>query len=113
MRMRQPTAPMMQHELFANPNPRSRRAFPLVVVLQADVAVGETRLVAPLALHAGPLARTPSRALPVIDHDGGRYAVALPLISALPRNQLRIALGSLASYRDDLTRALDWLFFGI
>jgi toxin CcdB len=103
----------MQHDLFANPNPRSRRAFPLVVVLQADVAVGETSLVAPLALHAGPLARTASRALPVIDHDGGRYAVALSLISALPRNQLRIALGSLASHRDDLTRALDWLFFGI
>jgi hypothetical protein len=105
--------PTMQHELFVNPNARSRRAFPLVVVLQADVAEGETRLVAPLAPHAGPLAQVASRALPVIQHDGSQYAVALPLVSALPRNQLRLALGSLAAYRDDLTRALDWLFFGI
>ena len=77
------TMPMMQHDLFANPNPRSRRAYPLVVVLQADAAEGETRLIAPLAPHAGPLASGTSRALPVIGHNDRRYAVALPLISAL------------------------------
>ena len=104
---------MMQHDLFANPNPRSRRAYPLVVVLQADAAEGETRLIAPLAPHAGPLASGTSRALPVIGHNDRRYAVALPLISALPRNRLRTPVGSVASYRADLTRALDWLFFGI
>ena len=103
----------MQREMFANPNARSRRAFPLVAVLQADIAESETRMVAPLAPHAGPLARIASRALPLIEHAGGRYAVALPLISALPRRQLQSALGSIAHYRDDLTRALDWLFFGI
>jgi hypothetical protein len=103
----------MQHELFPNPNARSRRAYPLVVVLQPDIAEGESRLVAPLAPHTGPLTRATSRALPLVDHDGGHYAVALPLISSLPRNQLRHAVGSLAQYRGDLTRALDWLFFGI
>jgi toxin CcdB len=105
--------PIMQHDLYANPNPRSRRAFPFVVVLQADVTEGDTRLVAPVAPHAGPLARTASRALPVIDHDDKRYAVTLPLISSLPRRQLRNPLGSLTPYRDDITRALDWLLFGI
>ncbi len=103
----------MQHELFPNPIARSRRAFPFVVVLQADIAEGETRLIAPVAPHSGPLASATSRALPLIGHDGNQYAVALPLISALPRNQLRTAVGSLASYRDEITRALDWLFFGI
>ena len=103
----------MQHELFANPNPRSRRAYPFVVVLQADIAEGNSRLVAPLAPHTGPLASAESRALPLIDHDHKRYAVALPLISNLPQNQLRNAVGSIVHYRDDITRALDWLFFGI
>jgi toxin CcdB len=107
------TIPIMQHDLYANPNPRSRRAYPLVVVLQADVAEGETRLIAPLAPHVGPFASAASRALPLIDHDDKRYAVTLPLISSLPRNQLRNAIGSIASHRDDITRALDWLFFGI
>jgi toxin CcdB len=103
----------MQHELFANPNARSRRAYPLVVVLQSDIAEGESRLVAPLAPHTGPLTRAASRALPLVDHDGEHYAVALPLISSLPRNQLRHTVGNIAQYRDGLTRALDWLFFGI
>ena len=64
--------------------------------LQADVAEGETRLIAPLAPHIGPLASAASRALPLIDHDDKRYAVTLPLISSLPRHQLRNPVGSLA-----------------
>ena len=103
----------MQHDLFANPNPRSRRAFPFIVVLQADIAEGDSRLIAPLAPQVGPLASAASRALPIIDHDDKRYAVTLPLISSMPRHQLKTSVGSLASYRADITRALDWLFFGI
>jgi toxin CcdB len=103
----------MQHELFPNPNARSRRAYPLVVVLQSDIAEGESRLVAPLAPHTGPLTRAASRALPLVDHDGEHYAVALPLISSLPRNQLRHTVGNIAQYRDGLTRAPDWLFLRI
>ena len=37
--------------------------YPFVVVLQADFAEGETRLIAPLAPHIGPLASAASRAL--------------------------------------------------
>ncbi len=103
----------MQHDLHANPNPRSRRAYPFIVVLQADVTEGDTRLIAPLAPMLGPFAGATGRALPRVDHEDKRYVVTLPLISSLPRNRLRHAIGSLASYRDDITRALDWLFFGI
>jgi hypothetical protein len=103
----------MQHDLFPNPNGRSRRAYPFVVVLQADMAEGERRLVAPLAPYIAPFTSAESRAIPVIEHDARHYAVALPLISAMPRIVLRRAVGSLAEYRADITRALDWLFFGI
>jgi toxin CcdB len=106
--------PIMQHDLYSNPNARSRQAFPfVVVVLQADLAEGDRRLVAPVAPYVGPFTSAQSRALPLIEHDAKRFAVALPLISSLPRNMLRRAVGSLAAYRDDITRALDWLFFGI
>jgi toxin CcdB len=105
--------PIMQHDLYSNPNTRSRRAFPFVVVLQADLAEGDRRLVAPVAPYVGPFTSAQSRALPLIEHDAKRFAVALPLVSSLPRNMLRRAVGSVAAYRDDITRALDWLFFGI
>ena len=55
----------------------------------------------------------PVARLPLIDHDGRRYAVTLPLISALPDTNCETPVGSMAPYRDDITRALDWLFFGI
>ena len=103
----------MQHDLYPNPNARSRRAYPLLVVLQSDYAEGDRRLIAPLAPYVSPFTSTASRALPVVEHDTKRFAVALPLISSLPRSMLRGAVGSLADYRADITRALDWLLFGI
>ncbi len=103
----------MQHELYANPNARSREPYPYIVVLQADAADGESRLIAPLAPHTGPFTSAVSRALPVIEHDGRRYAVALPIISTMARNRLTTAVGSIAQHRAEISRALDWLFFGI
>jgi mRNA-degrading endonuclease toxin of MazEF toxin-antitoxin module len=82
------------------------------VVLQADVVAADTRIVAPLAttvIKPAPL----SRALPLVPHDGRDYVVMMRLIGVLPARQLRQPVGSIAHYRDDLTRALDWLFFGI
>jgi hypothetical protein len=35
------------------------------------------------------------------------------LLGLVPARFLRHPIGSIAQHRDDLTRALDWLFFGI
>jgi hypothetical protein len=101
----------MQHDLFANPNRRERSGFPLIVVLQADVAEGTYRLVAPLT---GTTALAPkSRLMPVVEHCGSSYLVVLNLMTTIPLRLLRHPVGSIAQYRDDLTRALDWLFWGV
>ncbi len=100
----------MQHELFVHPNKRARTSYPLIVVLHADVAEGDERIVAPLTnAMPGP----PSRMRPLIRHDGGDFIVLMRLLGLVPLRLLRHPVGSIASYRDDLTRALDWLFFGI
>jgi hypothetical protein len=101
----------MQHDLFVNPNRRERLGFPLLVQLQANVVEGGYRIVAPLtAITEGvPI----NRLLPVVEHDGQRYAVLFNLITNLSRRLLRHPVGSIAQYRDDLARALDWLFLGI
>jgi toxin CcdB len=100
----------MQHELFVHPNKRARPSYPLIVVLHADVAEGEERIVAPLT---GAVAGAPSRMRPLIRHDGGEFVVLMRLLGLVPIRLLRHPVGSIASYRDDLTQALDWLFFGI
>ena len=100
----------MQHDLFVHPNRRTRAVYPLIVVLQADVAEGEERIVAPLTYSsAGP----GSRLRPVVMHDGEHFMVIMRLLGLVPARLLRHPVGSIAPYRDDLTRALDWLFFGI
>jgi toxin CcdB len=100
----------MQHDLFVHPNSRMRASYPLVVVLQADVAEGDGRIVAPLSRS---ITEPPSRMRPLIHHDGDQFIVIMRLLGLLPVRLLRRPVGSIAQYRDDLTRALDWLFFGI
>jgi len=102
----------MQHDLFVNPNRRARSIYPLVVVLQADVADAETRIVAPLTTTAI-VPNPPTRALPMVEHDNKHYVVMMRLVGVLATRNLQTAVGSIAQYRADITRALDWLFFGI
>src|ERR1700753_2990 len=99
----------MQHELFVHPNKRVRMAYPLLVVLQADVAEGDERIVAPLTYASG---QTPSRMRPLVSHGGEDFMVVMRLLGVVPARFLRHPVGSIAAYRDDLSRALDWLFFG-
>lgn len=102
----------MQHELFANPDRRARAVYPLVVVLQADVVEGDTLVVAPLTTTAI-VPNPPTRVLPLVTHDNRDYVVIMRLIGVLPTRRLGQPVGSIDRYRDDITRALDFLFFGI
>lgn len=100
----------MQHDLFVHPNTRARTVYPLIVVLQADVAEGSERIVAPLTLA---LASQTSRMRPLVHHDGENFIVVMRLLGLVSNRLLRKRVGSIAQYRDDLSRALDWLFFGV
>lgn len=102
----------MQHDLFANPDRRARTVYPLVVVLQADVVDADTRIVAPLTTTII-VPNPPMRVLPLVSHDGRDYVVMMRLLGVLRTRHLGQPVGSIARYRDDITRALDWLFFGI
>jgi len=83
----------MQHDVFANPAPRTRVAFPFIAVLQADLsAEGRSCLIAPMA----PRAAVPGamgRLLPIVRHDGQEYLLAVELMTSLPVSALRDPLG--------------------
>ncbi len=103
----------MQHDVFANPVSLTRRAFPFLAVLQADLAGdGRGRIVAPLAPRSA-MPGAVGRLLPIVEHDGAQFLLALELMTSIPRDALRQKLGSIAAHRDDITRALDWLFTGV
>jgi toxin CcdB len=103
---------MMQHDLFVDPDRRARAIYPLVVALQADGVDSDTNIVAPLTTTAV-VPNPPTRALPLVAHGDRDYVVMTRLIGVLARRQLGQPVGSIAPYRDDNSRTLHWLFFGI
>jgi toxin CcdB len=103
----------MQHDVYENPAPRTRRAFPFIAVLQADIAdEGRGRIIAPLAPRAA-LTGAVGRLLPVVRHGGRDFYLALESMTSLPTVAFRNPVGSIASQRYEITRALDWLFTGV
>jgi hypothetical protein len=102
----------MQHEVFVNPSQRFRAAFPWIAELQADVAEGRDRMVAPMAPFET-YSVGPGRLSPIVQHGGARFYLVLPLMGLLPRNRLTKPVGTIKQYRGDITRAVDWLFTGV
>ncbi len=102
----------MQLEVFPNPLVRARRAFPYVVVLQADIAaLGRERIVAFLAAKAqiGPVS---GRLMPLVQIGAGEFVVLMPSITNLPVTELRGSIANLNAFRDRILDALDWTFLG-
>ena len=100
----------MQHDVFSNPSRLSRSNFPPIAVMEQDFASSDERLCASLLRRQrGPI----SRGAPVVMLDGIDYSVILQQMRPFPARLLRRPIGSIAAYRDDIVRALDWSFTGI
>jgi toxin CcdB len=104
---------MAQFDVHPNPIPAARRAYPYVVVLQADlVAQGRDRIVAPLAPRAA-LAAVTGRLTPVVVLQEGDYVAIVPGLTSVRRDDLGAPIASLAHLRGELLAAIDYLFFGV
>jgi hypothetical protein len=103
----------MQLDVFPNPLVRARRAYPFVVVLQADIAaLGRERVIAFVAARAqmGPVA---GRLMPIVELGGREFVVLMPSLTNVPVSELKDAVGNLNGFRDRIVDALDWMFLGI
>lgn len=102
-----------QYEVFENPIPRARRAFPFVSVLQSDLAdTGSDRIVAPLIPHA----RIPGavgRLMPIVKVLGVDHVLVVPRMVPMTAADLRTAKDNLTPHRNEIIAALDLLFLGI
>lgn len=103
----------MQFDVFHNPILRARRAMPFVALLQADaVETGQERVVAGAAEKSGNL--SPYRRLtPGVIIQDKEYLLLVQSMTNLPASLLRNPIGSIATHRDEIVAALDWLFLGI
>jgi toxin CcdB len=100
-------------DVVQNPNPRSRKAIPYLVVLQSELLDAmDTRIVAPLARTKGVSGRGAERLNPLFEVDGERLVMLTQLVGAAPLAALtRVA--TLEHERGRVVDALDLLFSGI
>jgi toxin CcdB len=104
---------MSQFAVYRNRNPRSRATFPLFLDVQSDLLADlQTRVVIPLSRSAA-LAKNPvSQLMPILEFDGDTYVAMTPQLAGIARAELGPLAGSLASERDTILAALDFLVTG-
>lgn len=104
---------MAQFDVFVNPIHAARSAYPLVVVLQSDLAdSGRDRIVAPLAPHAS-IPSVAGRLTPIAALDSGKHVVLIPAMAGVRGSDLSQFIGSLTSLRGELLAAIELLLFGV
>jgi toxin CcdB len=103
-----------QYEVFDNPIPRARRAFPFVAILQSDLAdSGSDRIVAPLVPRAHFGDRVVGHLMPIVKVSGVDHVLIVPRLAAVPAADLRKAKDQLTAHRAEIVAALDLLFVGV
>jgi hypothetical protein len=104
---------MAQLDVYVNPIPQARRAYPYVAVLQSDLAeTGRDRIVAPLAPKAR-LTGTAGRLTPHVRVSEVDHVLLVPNLAAIHAKDLRELRGHLRVHRDAIVAALDFLFLGV
>ena len=101
-----------QFDIVANPNARTRRDFPFLIILQSDRASPfSTVIAAPLA-PAG-AAFEHSRIHPIVEVLGSRYLIFTERLAAIPTSGLGDVVTNAGESRYKIIAALDMLFTGI
>ena len=103
---------MAQFDVCLNPNPDSSVAIPYLLELQSDLLESvHTSVVAPLALR--PLRGQPAKYLnPEFEIESASVAMITEQIAGIPKHALGKKILSLASQRDQIMDAIDFLFRG-
>ena len=104
---------MAQFDVYLNPIPAARGAYPFVVAMQSDVAVSPSeQIVAPLV----PRESMPSisgHLAPTVAVNGTDHMVLVPRLTTIRTRELGQRVDSAAAAGRNLLAAIDYLFFGV
>jgi toxin CcdB len=104
---------MAHLDIYRNPDPVSAELLPFVVDAQSDLLSDlPTCMVVPLARPEAIEAMPILRLNPSVTVDGLSLVVLTQDMAPVPRRMLKASVGSLATQRDEILAALDFLFTG-
>jgi len=105
---------MPQFDIYANPNKKSKRAYPFILDLQNNLIDDlTTRIVAPLAIYTEFKDEELKRLTPRVSYEEQELLILIPQITSIPANLLKEPIGTLAHLRDEIVAALDFAITGI
>jgi toxin CcdB len=103
---------MAQFDVYRNPDSRSRRTIPYLLVVQSDLLEDlATCAVVPL-VDASRFGKPATRLNPVFTIENTHVVMSTAEIAGIPRRVLSQRSGSLSAQRDAIVAAIDFLIFG-
>ena len=100
-----------QFDVFRNPE-RRRSSVEYILVLQSDL-VSDTRGIIAAPLLASSKEFRSQNLYPPVQVQGRPFAIVITQMAPVPRSLLKDPVANLMSQRDQIVRALDYLFTGI
>src|ERR1700677_1716580 len=105
---------MRQFALYQNRNPASRQRCHLLLDIQSYLLeVLATRVVVWLAPASAALARSMRTLTPILKFEGKEFLMLTPQVAGISARELGPVAGDLASERDKIIAAVDFLLSGI
>jgi len=104
----------MQYDVYPNPSPRMRDAYPYVVDVQSDLLKAlATRMVVPLALTSLPSSSLPRRLCPLLQVKGQTLMLVPFEAAPLDKRYLKSKVISLRDRAGDIVAAMDAVLSGV
>jgi toxin CcdB len=105
---------MEQFDVYINPSPATRIAFPFIVDIQNPV-ISElaTRIVIPLGRINYFKNEEMKGLTPVVEYGDERFLLLTAQIASIPSKKLKKPVGSLSHFRDEIISSLDFAITGI
>ncbi|HQV49868.1 MAG TPA: CcdB family protein [Dokdonella sp.] len=105
---------MPQFAVHRNTNPATRSSVPFLLDVQSDLIeeLG-TRVVVPLYTVAAMKGKTLKVLTPIVEVDGKRHVMVTQQLAGIAKSHLGQQVASLASQRNVIIAALDFLISGI
>ena len=104
---------MSQYTVYRNQNPRTRRVYPLLVDVQAELFEDmQTCVIVPLTQAATVSDFPLAHLTPALVFEGETYVLMTPQLAGVARADLGPHVGSLADQERTILSALEFLFRG-
>ena len=105
---------MHQFDVYINPSPSTRDAFPYIVDIQNPI-ISEiaTRIVIPLGRIAYFKNEQIKGLTPIVKYENENFLLLTAQIASIPAKKLEKPVGSLPHFRDEILSSLDFAITGI